>query len=267
MPRKKIERAKIYRRLLTLIYEARAGHGHASHVGSSLSCLDILIQTLVYELKKTDYFIFSKGHAAPALYTVLNYLKVISNSDLKTYLAEGSKLPAHPPAKHFQNAIHFPTGSLGHGLSLSAGLSHSLKLQQKSGFVYCLMSDGELNEGQVWEAAQYASHFKLNNLIALVDKNGWQALGRTSEVLGEAASQERWSSFGWQVYETSGHDLTQLHHCLSQARLSKETKPKMILCRTVKGYCVSFMEDKLEWHYLPLSEKEYRQALSDVAKL
>jgi transketolase len=255
-------RRSIYKKLLGLFFASQA-----KHIGSSLSCLDILMVTLVDEKKKDDIFILSKGHAAPALYVVLNSLGKISDRELATFHRDGTTLPAHPPNYHFREHIHFPTGSLGHGLSLCSGIAHALQLSAGGGktpCVYCLMSDGECNEGQVWEAAQYAAAMRLDNLVAMVDRNGIQAFGRTEEVLGDAAAPDKWKAFGFEVFECDGHDHAAMRKTLRKARESRIKRPKIIIFDTVKGHGISFMEDTIEWHYLTLSEKLYRQAVAEV---
>jgi transketolase len=259
------QRKKIYRRALDLFFLSQA-----KHIGSSLSCLDILIVTLAYIKRDEDIFILSKGHAAPALYVVLNSLEKISDRELMTFHRDGTRLPAHPPNYHFKDLIHFPTGSLGHGLSLCCGIAQAMKLsvthQKKNPFVYCLMSDGECNEGQVWEAAQYASAKRLDNLVALIDRNGIQAFGRTKDVLGDAASKEKWQAFGFEVFECHGHNHVEMKNIFKKVRTSRQNKPKVIIFKTVKGHGVSFMENTIQWHYLTLSEEQYKQAVEDIRK-
>ena len=255
-------RAILYKKLITLLYNANTGH-----IGSCLSCMDILAEVWFKQLKRGDKFILSKGHAAPALYVVMNQLKIISNKELNTFHQEGTRLPAHTPNYYYSSHIPFPTGSLGHGLSLSCGIAQAFKFQKKNNKIFCLMSDGECNEGQTWEAAQYASHFKLSNIIAMIDKNGYQALGKTSEVLGDSASREKWKNFGFEIFEADGHNFTQMSKVLNSARKSKVQKPKMIIFNTIKGYGVSFMANKFESHYQRLTQEQYEIALKDVEKL
>jgi transketolase len=225
---------------------------------------------MVQEMKRGDHFILSKGHAAPSLYVVMNYLKKISDTDLLTFHNEGTKLPAHTPNFHYSKDIPFPTGSLGHGISLASGLAHAnkyfIKKNEKS-HVFCLISDGECNEGQTWEAAQYASHFKLSNLVVMIDKNGLQALGNTVDVLGDSASQDKWKAFGFDVFESDGHDLVQLSKIFKRVLKSNNDKPKLIIFNTIKGHGVSFMENTMEWHYNTLTEQQYEKAIEDIEKL
>lgn len=257
-------RILLYNNLLKLHYTTSAGH-----IGSSLSCLDMMAQLILFHAKEQDKFILSKGHAVPALYVILNKKGIISDEELQTFYINGTKLPAHPPL-HLHNSIPFASGSLGHGLSLSCGLAQGLKyLSLKSEtlpWVYCLMSDGECNEGQVWEAAQYASAKKIDNLVVLIDKNKLQAFGKTKNVLGDGATAARWKSFGFETYLCDGHNPNKLQEIFTVVKKSKLKKPKVIICSTVKGYGVSFMEGKIEWHYYKLTEKLYKKALLSVER-
>lgn len=252
-------RKTIYADFLTLVYRA-----HVGHIGSCLSVLDILISIYFHIKRKNDIVLLSKGHAAPALYTVLHACGLLSKKQLGTFHNDGSLLPVHVPHK-LNSGTPFSSGSLGHGLSLSAGMAHAYKFKKKAGNIYCVMSDGECNEGQVWEAAQYAATHKLDNLIALIDVNDIQAFGKTKDVLG-AVTAAKWRSFGWNTYECDGHNIEQITQKLQQAKKGKKN-PSVILCKTVKGFGLPFFENKVESHYLPLSEKQYDLGLQNVAKL
>ncbi len=253
-------RKRLYDSLITLLYEK-----NSIHIGSCLSCLDILIETLIFTMNRRDRFIFSKGHAAPSLYVVLNYLKKISSKELQNFLGEGTILPAHP-SHSMEQIIPYASGSLGHGLSFACGLAAAFQSNHKKNppNVYCLISDGECNEGQVWEAAQYANRFSLHNLIVIVDKNRIQAMGTIEEVLGDPATAEKWRAFGWDVYECSGHDLKALYDTYKKIFRSKSSKPKVIIGNTIKGYGVSFMENTLKWHYNKLDENLFTASLKSL---
>lgn len=255
---------KLYTRLLEVLYKAKCGH-----IGSCLSCLDILTQTLVFEMKPSDRFVLSKGHAAPSLYVVLNHLGKISDRELETFHQDGTRLPDHPP-DHFKEVIPFETGSLGHGLSLSCGIAQAMRYQAKKKKrvprVYCMISDGECNEGQVWEAAQYASQNQLQNLIVLIDKNRLQAFGRIDSVLGDGATREKWEAFGFGVYECPGHELRKIKSVYKDIRADRKKAPKVVIFHTIKGQGVSFMEDTLEWHYWPMTDRHYKKAVSEVKR-
>lgn len=224
------------------------------HIGSCLSCFDIVFQILINEKKKEDSFILSKGHAALTWYTILNYQKKISNKVYERYLSEGGELGIHPSSL-FPEDIALATGSLGHGLSFACGLAKANLLKKKKAKVYCLISDGECNEGSIWEAALFASSQKLNNLIVLLDKNNFQAFGRPQEVLGESASKEKWRSFNFNVYECNGHDLKALHKTFNKVKKLKNNKPNLIICNTKRGMGIKEIEDKLESNYLPITSE------------
>ena len=238
------------------------------HIGSCMSCIDILIQTLIYEMKSQDKFILSKGHASLALYVVLNHLGKISQGELeKTYFEDGTQFGIHTPGT-LPKDIPLATGSLGHGLSFAAGLAKAYKfLRLDTRRVYCLMSDGECNEGAVWEAAQFASRHRLDNLIALIDKNRLQAFGRTRDVLGDAASITKWSAFGFNVVSCDGHSLQDLEEAFAKVRKFKNKKPKMIICNTIRGKGIKEIEGKVESNYTAMVGEIYKQALEDIKKL
>lgn len=247
------------------------------HIGSCMSCIDILIQTLIFEMKPQDKFILSKGHASLALYVVLNYLGKISEKELeKTYFEEGTQFGIHTPGT-LPKDIPLATGSLGHGLSFAAGLAKAFKLLKATNSTYavesgplrrvfCLMSDGECNEGAVWEAAQFSSRHKLNNLVCLIDKNGLQAFARTKDVLGDAASEEKWEAFGFNVVSCDGHSLNDLKKAFSKINNMKNGKPGMIICKTVRGKGIKAIEGKVVSNYTAMVGEMYNQALEDIKK-
>lgn len=237
------------------------------HIGSCMSCIDILIQTLIFEMKPEDKFILSKGHASLALYVVLNYLKKISDKELKTYFKEGTYFGIHTPST-LPKDIPLATGSLGHGLSFAAGLAKGYNLLKRdTRRVYCLMSDGECNEGAVWEAALFASKHKLNNLFVLIDKNRFQAFGKTSEVLGDAASAAKWRAFGSNVVECDGHNLQEIERRFREIKRLKNNKPNLIICNTVRGKGIKTLENKIESNYTAVVGELYKKALEDIKKL
>jgi transketolase len=256
------DRRSIYRSLLDLLYST-----HCGHIGSCLSCLDILAHVWKFEKRPHDTFILSKGHAAPSLYVVMHHLKKITKKQLMTFHQNGTILPAHTPNYHFPDDIPFPTGSLGHGLSLSCGIAHASKLAGTDTRAFVMMSDGECNEGQVWEAAQYASAKGLDNVIAMIDRNRIQAFGRTAEVLGDAASEAKWNAFGFETFHADGHDPKVIGEVFAKVTNSTSGKPKMIIFDTVKGHGVSFMEDTIDWHYCPMDKDHYGQAIKEVESL
>lgn len=239
-------------KILAFAYQAKTRH---SHIGSCLSCIDILIQTFMYEMRKNDKFILSKGHAALALFVVLNYQKKISDKELETYMQNGTEFAIHTPST-MPDEIPLATGSLGHGLSFACGLAHGYTLQHmKNRRVFCLLSDGECNEGAIWEAALYANYHKLSNLVVLIDKNGFQAFGKTKDVLGDAASKEKWKAFGFNTYECDGHNLRKMEKVFTAIRLQKNKQPSVIICNTVRGKGVVSIEDQLISNYSTITEE------------
>ena len=261
-------RRNLYIKLINLLYNSGS-----THIGSCLSCFDILTEALLFQMKKEDRIILSKGHAAPGLYVLLNYLKKIPDSDLDNYLKDNTRLTAHPSPNSFNDILGFHSGSLGHGLSISCGIAEGmiygakLKKQKRIPKIYCLISDGECNEGQVWEAAQYAGKRKLKNLIVLVDKNGIQAFDKTVNVLGDPTTKEKWEVFGFDVFEADGHSTKKIKNVFKKANVSKNKKPKVIIFNTIKGKGISFMENKIEWHYNQLNKEQYEKALEEIKKL
>src|SRR3989344_461269 len=237
---------------------------HAGHIGSSLSCLDILIYSHFFKMKPKDHFILSKGHAASALYTVLAKSGRLSEQHLETYYKDGTLLAAHPPAGKL-NGITFGTGSLGHGLSLAAGIALSARFGQKKFQVYCVLSDGDCNEGSTWEAALFAGHHNLGNLTVIIDNNEMQALGKTKEVLDLEPLKQKWTSFGFTVtMAKNGNDFADLHQAFAKLGDDESDKPKCIIAKTKLGHGISFMEDKLEWHYLPMTDEQYEKAKGET---
>lgn len=249
--------------LLEMYYSVNAGH-----IGSSLSCLDILIYLYFSEMNEDDGFVLSKGHAAAALYTVINKAGAISDEELKTYYQDGTYLAAHPPCGAGKvKGITFGTGSLGHGLSLATGMALAKSLHSKTARTYTVVSDGDCNEGSTWEAAMFASHHNLKNLVVIVDNNELQGFGRTKDVIDMGSMPDKWRSFGFEVFEVAnGNDFGDLAAAFKQINASKSDQPKCIVARTTKGSGVSFMEHSLDWHYLPMNDEQYQQAISEVTR-
>ncbi len=241
-------------RLLKMHYESNVGH-----IGGDLSCLDILLTLFHKIIGPEDDFVLSKGHAAGALYITLWTIGRISDEELKQFHQDGTKLAGHPVSGWIPE-ITFGTGSLGHGLPLSAGVALGKKLKDEVGNVFCLMSDGEWNEGSNWEALIFAIHHKPDNLKIIIDVNGLQGFGVTSEIADLEPITEKFRAFGAEVIEVDGHN----HEALEKALLTKGLAPIIIVARTKKGNGVSFMENKLEWHYLPLTKEQYEQAVAEV---
>ncbi|QIP17964.1 transketolase [Spirosoma aureum] len=238
---------------------------HAGHIGCSLSCVDLMIAALIMRKRQQDSFLLSKGHAAASLYACLNHLGEISDEVLATYYKNGTTLPAHPaPNKH--DGIPFATGSLGHGLPIGSGIAQASKLLGEDSRVYVLMSDGETNEGTTWEAAHFAVQRGLDNLVVLIDKNGLQGFDQTANVLGDTADIRTWAAMGFDTVEVDGHDVQAILTTIDQLTAVSNGKPKVVIAKTVKGKGVSYMENRLEWHYLPMTPAQYEQAHAEVTE-
>jgi transketolase len=242
------------RRLLQMHYES-----HVGHIGGNLSCLDILLALYHDVLGPDDMFVLSKGHAAGALYVALWSIGALKDEDLRQFHADGTRFGGHPPASGVPE-IPFGTGSLGHGLGLAAGLALGKKLKGEKGRAFCLMSDGEWNEGSNWEALIFIQHRQIDNLTLIVDLNGLQGLGRTCDIADLKSLSDKFRSFGLHTVEVDGHNPTDM-----AAELMKDTAgPRAIIARTRKGGHVSFMEDRFEWHYLPMNEDQYSEAIREL---
>lgn len=243
------------RRLLQMHYESKVGH-----IGGNLSALDSMLFLHTSVMDDDDTFVLSKGHAAGALYIALWSIGLISEDQLASFHKDNTLLPGHPAAK-WHKRIAFATGSLGHGLGLAAGVALGKRLRGDKGRAFCLLSDGECQEGSTWEALIFARHQALSNLVVLVDANGLQGFGTTTEVASLDPLAEKIRGFGLRVLEIDGHAPDAL-----DAALRREGEgPLVIVMRTVKGHGVSFMENRMEWHYLPMSEDLYARALQDLA--
>jgi transketolase len=244
----------------------RAGVGH---IGSALSIADLLAALYGRVLRigeaeepERDRFVLSKGHAALGLYAALAATGRIERELLSTYCGEGSMLGAHP--EHVLPGVDFSTGSLGQGLSIATGAALAARRQGSPRRVFALLSDAETNEGSIWEAAMFAAHHRLANLVALVDMNGQQALGYTRDVLDPGPpAAARWAAFGWDVHEVDGTDPDAIADAIEGLDLASGP-PHVLLARTVFGRGVSFMESKIEWHYLPLEAETHRQAVAEL---
>lgn len=241
------------------------------HLGGALSCIDILV-TLYWAVASIDpknyndplrdRVILSKGHAATALYTCLAYRGFFPLELLETLNDNGGRLPEHP-GPHCVPGVELATGSLGHGLSVAIGMALAGRILRHHFKVFVVMSDGECNEGSVWEAAQLAPAKGLNSLCVVIDYNKWQATGRSNEVTALAPLRAKWEAFGWNAVEVDGHDLKGLIECLKPSPSSDE-RPKAIIAHTVKGRGVSFMEDDNNWHYRIPNEEELRRAKQEL---
>jgi len=242
-----------YIRVKSLIMVSGA---NSSHIGSCLSAADLIavVQSLIQD-DKGD-LIFSKGHAAAAIYASLANLKLIPEESLNHFGADGSELIGH--VNHLVNGISFSTGSLGHGLPLGVGVAIASKQKR----VYVIISDGELNEGTSWESLAIASQLNLSNLTLIIDTNGIQSFGKTSEVLNLEPLMDKFVSFGWSCFEVDGHSVPLLFEALE---FNSNNKPKAVIARTIKGKGVKEMEGKLEWHYKSPGNEDLENFVNEVS--
>ncbi len=251
---------------LECVYSANSGHP-----GGSLSIADILAYLYFEKMNvdpakpdddNRDRFVLSKGHTAPALYTALALKGFFSTELLKTFRKEGSILQGHPDMKNVPG-VDVSTGSLGLGISMACGIALSGKVSEKSYRTYTILGDGELEEGQVWEAAMFASHYKLDNLLAFVDFNGLQIDGKVTDVMNPTPIDEKFKAFGWNVYVIDGHSFDEIEKAVNDAETVKG-KPSVIICKTTKGKGVSFMEDRAEWHGSAPNKEQYETAVAEI---
>lgn len=238
---------------------------NAGHIGASLSCLDILLYLQCSRMSENDRFVLSKGHAALGLYVSLVQAGKIDEKELESFYTNGTYFAAHPPCGGKVSGIHFGTGSLGHGLSLATGMAFSNNFTDSNKKIYCVVSEGDCNEGSTWEAAMFAAQHSLNNLYVIVDNNKLQGFGSMKEVMNLEPFIQKWESFNFDVaVADDGNDFNSLHNAFIELDNRNSSKPKCIIASTVKGKGVSFMENKLEWHYLPMTDDLYAQALKEL---
>ncbi len=262
------EQAKIMRvEILKMLTEAGSGH-----TGGSLSAADIVTALYFYKMRhnpknpqwrERDRFILSKGHAAPLLYAALALSGYFDKSLLKTLRRIGSPLQGHPCSKMLPG-VEISTGSLGQGLSIANGIAMGLKMDGLDSRVYCLLGDGETQEGQVWEAAMSASHYRLDHLCAVIDNNGLQIDGHCRDVMAIEPIVNKWHAFGWHVLDINGHDIEAVLNAFDEAETIKG-KPTMLVARTVKGKGVSFFEGKVQYHGVAPTAEELEKALKELS--
>ncbi|MCM8787218.1 MAG: transketolase [Candidatus Omnitrophica bacterium] len=261
---------QIRKLILEISHKAQVGH-----IGSALSIADILavlyFKILRINPKKPkwnlrDRFILSKGHAVAALYSTLFLKGFFTKKILLSYCQNKGFLGEHP--EHRVLGVELTTGSLGHGLSVGLGMALSAKIDKKHYQTFILISDAECNEGEVWQAALTASHHRLDNLIVIIDYNKVQALGTTREVLNLEPFYAKWEAFGWNVFEVDGHNIAQMLETFTKVQTLKlkvqNKKPTVIIAHTIRGKGISFMENKLEWHYFTTNDKQYRKAVKEL---
>ena len=258
--------SKIRLGALECVYSANSGHP-----GGSLSIADIITYLYFEKMnidpadpnkKDRDRFVLSKGHTAPALYSALALRGFFSTDLLSTFRKEGSILQGHPDMKKVPG-VDISTGSLGLGISAACGMALSAKASGDNYRVYTALGDGEIEEGQVWEAAMFAGHYKLDNLTAFVDFNGLQIDGKITEVMNPTPIDEKFRAFGWNALVINGHDFDEIDEAVTKA-LSHKGQPTVIICNTVKGKGVSFMEDRAEWHGSAPNKEQYELAVKEI---
>lgn len=258
----------IRKETISMIYNAKSGHP-----GGALSAIDIFTYLYFDEMnvehsnpKKADRdrFVLSKGHTVPGLYATLAEKGYFAKEILKTYRKLGTILQGHPDIKKTPG-IDMSTGSLGQGISAAVGMALGAKVKNQDFRVYTMVGDGEIDEGQVWEAAMFAAHKKLDNLCVIVDNNGLQLDGTTEEIIGVTTLDEKFEAFGFHVINVDGHDFDSLKEAFDTAKTVKG-KPTVLIAKTVKGKGVSFMENNVAWHGAAPSDEQYRQAMEELDK-
>ncbi|HMF94323.1 MAG TPA: transketolase [Vicinamibacterales bacterium] len=241
---------------------------HTGHIGSALSTVDIIaalydrvLRITAVDDRERDRFVLSKGHAALALYGALFLKGWLTRSELDSFCTDGTRLGVHPDRG--LRGIDFSTGSLGQGLSMAVGAALAARLDHSPRRVFVLVSDAECNTGALWESVMFAAHHRLANLVVIVDLNGQQALGYTDHVLNLSPMRDRWQGFGWDVCDIAGHDVEVIAQTI--ACLNTEIgPPHVVIAHTTFGKGVSFMEGRVEWHYWPMSDEDYRQAVAEL---
>jgi transketolase len=256
--------SKIIRKIII----EQSKRANVGHIGSALSIVDILVtlysnimQVEPFDSPEHDRFILSNGHAVLALYAILFAKGIITEHELNSYCTDDSYLGVHP--EFGVKGIEISTGSLGQGLSIGAGCALAAKLNQSKQRVFVLLSDAECNEGSVWETIMFAAHHRLSNLIAIIDLNGQQALGYTRDVMDLSSMAEKWKAFRWDVHEVDGNNIAQMGEILGHLSTT-EGQPHVLIANTLFGKGISFMEKQIQWHYLPLSDEEYSQAMAEI---
>ncbi|HLG24985.1 MAG TPA: transketolase [Candidatus Nanoarchaeia archaeon] len=264
------EKAKSFRKeIIDVIYKAQSGHP-----GGSLSEIDMLTALYFYKLnvdpknpksENRDRFILSKGHASPGLYVVLANKGYFPKSELDGFRKINRMLQGHPELN--TPGIEFAGGSLGQGICFSVGVALANRLDKKSSKVYVMIGDGEAQEGSVWEASMAAPFYKLDNLIAILDKNQVQETGKTVDVMDLGDAESKWKSFGWNVISINGHDMDEVVKALDTASETKNGKPTMIISNTIKGKGVSFMELNHKFHGKAPNDEEYKKAIEEIESI
>lgn len=264
-----IAATKVRMGIIEGVHSAKAGHP-----GGSLSCADVLTYLYMHRMNvdpqnpkdpNRDRMVMSKGHSAPALYSALALRGFFPFEDLKTLRKVDSYLQGHPVINKVPG-VDASTGSLGQGISAACGMALSAKISCDTYKVYAVLGDGELEEGEVWEAAMFASHYKLDNLVAIVDNNNLQIDGKISDVMSPYPIDEKFEAFGWHVINIDGHDFNRIEKAFNEAETVLE-KPTVIILRTLKGRGVSFMENSVDWHGKAPNDEEYKVAMDDLKNI
>ena len=271
--------SQVRRDILRMVHGCQSGHP-----GGSLGCTDLLVSLyfdamnlklnatndqVVFNMSglNEDVFFLSNGHISPVLYSVLARRGYFPINELSTFRKINSRLQGHPTPHEHLEGIRIASGSLGQGLSVAIGVAQAKKLNQDSSVVYCLMGDGEQNEGQVWEAAMYAPHHKVDNLIAFIDVNGQQIDGPTEKIMNNRDLQLKYEAFGWKVLHVDGHDMAGLQSCLANAKqMLGNDIPIMILMKTEMGAGVDFMMGSHKWHGVAPNDQQLEEALSQLSE-
>jgi len=262
----KAKATKIRKEIITMVHRANSGH-----VGGSLGATDLLV-ALYYQVmnhrpeqpdwEDRDRFILSKGHCTPVIYAILADCGYFPQEDLKTFRRPGSHLQGHPYQPKTPG-IEACTGTLGLGISTGLGMALGAKLRNQSQYYYILCGDGEIQEGQAWEAAMFANKYKLDNVIAFVDRNYLQTDGNSEDIMPLDPLAPKWESFGWKVFTIDGHDYNEIIDTINEAK--KESQPVMIIANTTKGKGVSFMENEVSWHGTPPDQEAYENAIKELS--
>lgn len=261
-----IHATNVRKMALEAVFSANSGHP-----GGSLSCADILTYLYMKEMRVNpkdpknmdrDRFVLSKGHCSPALYGVLAEAGFIPKEDIKTFRQADSYLQGHPDMKGI-SGVDMSTGSLGQGISAACGMALAGKIDKKDYRVYTILGDGECEEGQVWEAAMYGAHYKLDNLTAFLDFNGLQIDGDITKVMNPTPFDEKFEAFGWNVIKIDGHNFEEIEKAVDEAKTVKG-KPTLILASCVKGKGVSFMENQAGWHGVAPNQEQYDIAVKEL---
>ncbi|MGL4632685.1 MAG: transketolase [Leadbetterella sp.] len=256
---------EIRKEIVTMVHRANSGH-----VGGSMSAVELIMSCYYHVMKhdpqnpkwaERDRFIMGKGHATPVIYAILADQGYFPKEDLKTFRRPGSHLQGHPFALKTVG-IEASTGTLGLSLSTTCGMAHAAKLKGERHHYFCLVGDGEIQEGQIWEAAMYANKYKLNNIVAFIDRNYMQSDGYSEDVMPMDPIEPKWEAFGWHTFSIDGHNFEQIIETLEKAKTID--KPVMIVARTIKGKGVDFMENDNTWHGTPPSKEQMEAALEKL---